>query len=160
MRKATTAKISSHVCSARNPMACPAVLKRKETIEPSSPGRIEAIFPHFFPKSLPVFSSLSCVVVFSLSCFVLFSPSSRSFLFLSFSALSFLSFLTVSRSLTVFFLLAFQELPLLFLHCQDRLEDFFQLLSLRSSASFSSDDPILSIFACIWSSLVLRFCTS
>ena len=60
MRKATTAKISSHVCSARNQMACPAVLKRKETIEPTSPGRIEAIFSPFlsvFPKSLPVFSS-------------------------------------------------------------------------------------------------------
>ena len=44
MRKATTAKISSHVCSARNPMACPAPLKRKETIEPSSPRRSIAVF--------------------------------------------------------------------------------------------------------------------
>ena len=59
MRKATTAKISSHVCSARNPMACPAALKRKETIEPSSPGRREAVFLPIslspFPKDLPVF---------------------------------------------------------------------------------------------------------
>ena len=58
MRKATTAKISSHVCSARNPMACPAAMKRKETIEPSSPGRSEAVFLPIslrpFPNSLPV----------------------------------------------------------------------------------------------------------
>ena len=59
MRKATTAKISSHVCSARNPIACPAALKRKEIIEPSSPGRSEAVFLPIsfspFPKDLPVF---------------------------------------------------------------------------------------------------------
>ena len=56
MRKATTAKISSHVCSARKPMACPAALKRKETIEPSIPGRSEAVLISFspFPKTLPV----------------------------------------------------------------------------------------------------------
>ena len=58
MRKAKTAKIISHVCSARNPMACPAALKRKETIEPSSPGRSEAVFLPIsfssFPKALSV----------------------------------------------------------------------------------------------------------
>ena len=40
--KRTAARISSHVCSARYPIACPAVLKRKLTIAPISPGSAEA----------------------------------------------------------------------------------------------------------------------
>ena len=58
MRKATTAKISSHVCSARKSMASPAALKRNERIEPRSPGRSEACFLPIsfspFPNALPV----------------------------------------------------------------------------------------------------------
>ena len=50
--KKTAAKINSQVCSARKPIACPAVLKRKLTIEPISPGRIE---PSFEPMSLRPF---------------------------------------------------------------------------------------------------------
>ena len=57
-RKATTAKISSHVCSARKPIALPAALKRKLTIEPIRPGRADAIFEPIsfrpFPNALPV----------------------------------------------------------------------------------------------------------
>ena len=47
--KITTAKIRSQVCSARKPIACPAVLNRKLTIEPMSPGRSE---PSLEPTSL------------------------------------------------------------------------------------------------------------
>ena len=43
-RNATAAKINSHVCSARRPMACSAVLNKKLTIEPISPGSAEAAF--------------------------------------------------------------------------------------------------------------------
>ena len=43
-RKATAAKIKSHVCSARKPMACPAVLNKKLTIELISPGSAAAAF--------------------------------------------------------------------------------------------------------------------
>ena len=42
--KPTTAKFSSQVCSARKPMACSAVLKRKLTIVPIRPGKAEAAF--------------------------------------------------------------------------------------------------------------------
>ena len=46
-----------HVCSARKPIACPAVLKRKLTIEPISPRSTEAacdpIALRPFPKFLP-----------------------------------------------------------------------------------------------------------
>ena len=56
--KTTAAKIRSQVCSARKPTACPAVLKRKLTIEPIIPGRSEAIFAPMsfrpFPIALPV----------------------------------------------------------------------------------------------------------
>ena len=47
--KKTAAKINNQVCSTRKPIACPAVLKRKLTIDPISPGRIE---PSFEPMSL------------------------------------------------------------------------------------------------------------
>ena len=50
--KKTAAKINSQVCLARKPIACPAVLKIKLTIEPISPGRIE---PSFEPMSLRPF---------------------------------------------------------------------------------------------------------
>jgi len=57
-KKATTARISSQVCSARNPMAWPAALKRKFTIDPISPGSIEPSFAPMsfrpFPKDWPV----------------------------------------------------------------------------------------------------------
>ena len=46
IKKATAARIMSHVCSARKEMACPAALKIKLTIRP---GRIE-----------PTFLSISC----------------------------------------------------------------------------------------------------
>ena len=42
--KTTTAKIRSQVCSARKPRTCPAVLKRKLTIAPMTPGNAEAAF--------------------------------------------------------------------------------------------------------------------
>lgn len=57
VKKATTARISSQVFSARKEMACPAALKIKLMIEPMRPGRREAIFLpisfRLFPRSLP-----------------------------------------------------------------------------------------------------------
>ena len=44
IRKATTARINSQVCSARKEMTCPLALKMKLTIEPMRQGRIEPLF--------------------------------------------------------------------------------------------------------------------
>ena len=53
--KTTAARISSQVCSARYPIPCPAVLKRKLTIAPISPGSAEAAFA---PTALRPFANL------------------------------------------------------------------------------------------------------
>ena len=63
MRKTTTAKISSHVCSARNPMACPAAFKKKETIEPRTPGRSEAVFGDFCQPVSQIFAFFVQILV-------------------------------------------------------------------------------------------------
>ena len=42
--KATTAKISSQVCSGRKPMAFPTAFKRNTALDPTSPGRSLAVF--------------------------------------------------------------------------------------------------------------------
>ena len=52
--KTTAARISSQVCSARKPIACPADLKRKLTIAPISPGSAEAAFA---PTALSPFAN-------------------------------------------------------------------------------------------------------
>ena len=53
-----TSKIMSQACSARKPIACPAVLKRKLTIEPISLGKSDPTFEPMslrpFPLPLPV----------------------------------------------------------------------------------------------------------
>ena len=64
--KRTAGRISSHVCSDKYPITCPAVLKRKLTIAPISPGSVEAAFAPTalrpFAKFLPrVFRALVIV---------------------------------------------------------------------------------------------------
>ena len=58
IKKATAARISSQVCSARIWIACPAALKMKLTIEPIRPGRKEAVF---WPTSFSPFSKLLAI---------------------------------------------------------------------------------------------------
>ena len=56
--KTTAAKIKTQVCSAKKPIACPAVLNRKLTIKPINPGKIEPTLEpmsfRLFPIVLPV----------------------------------------------------------------------------------------------------------
>lgn len=49
-----TARINSHVCSAKKEMACPAALKMKLTIELMRPGRREPIFLPIVCSPLPM----------------------------------------------------------------------------------------------------------